>query len=66
MAANDRYGTFKNLRIIPKDPMTGKEGFALAGILLFGKDEIIATAVPSFRIALIKRVDNYDRYETID
>ncbi|OEG69756.1 hypothetical protein ATZ36_07610 [Candidatus Endomicrobiellum trichonymphae] len=56
----------KTSALYPKDPLMGKEGFALAGILLFGKDEIIATAVPSFRIALIKRVDNYDRYETID
>ncbi|MDR0820275.1 MAG: hypothetical protein LBN19_01960 [Endomicrobium sp.] len=46
-----------------KDPMTGEEGFTLAGILLFGKDEIIAAAVPAFRIDLIKRVDNYDRYD---
>jgi len=61
LAANDRYGTFKNLRIIPKEPMTGEESFTLAGILLFGKDEIIAAAVPAFRIDLINRVDNYDR-----
>ena len=42
-----------------KDPMTREEGFTLTGILLFGKDEIIAAVVPTFRIYL---VDNYDRY----
>jgi len=46
-----------------KDPNTGEEGFTLAGILLFGRDEVIAAAVPGFRIDLIKRVDNPDRYD---
>jgi hypothetical protein len=32
--------------------MTREEDFTLAGIFLFGKDEIIAMAVPSFRYRL--------------
>jgi hypothetical protein len=48
LATTDGYGTFKNLCIIA----AGEEDFALAGILLFGKDEIIATIVPSFRYRL--------------
>ncbi|MDR3125277.1 MAG: hypothetical protein LBU10_05370 [Endomicrobium sp.] len=44
-------------------PATGKEGFTLAGILLFGRDDVIAVAAPGFSIDLIKRVDNPDRYD---
>jgi predicted HTH transcriptional regulator len=36
-------------------PMVEEERFTLAGILLLGKDKIIAAAAPSFRINLIKR-----------
>ncbi|MDR1721217.1 MAG: hypothetical protein LBR09_02360 [Endomicrobium sp.] len=49
-----------------KAPVTGCKGFTLAGLLLFGKDEIIATAVPGFRIDLIKRIDNSNRYVTVE
>jgi len=38
-----------------KDPNNGEKGFTLAGILLFGKDEVVAAAIPGFRIDLIKR-----------
>ncbi|MDR0723867.1 MAG: putative DNA binding domain-containing protein, partial [Endomicrobium sp.] len=53
----------KTSNLYQKDPQTGQEGLTLAGILLFGKDVLISAAVPAFRIDLIKRVDNIDRYD---
>ncbi|NLI99717.1 MAG: DeoR family transcriptional regulator [Bacteroidales bacterium] len=46
-----------------RDLTTGKEGFTLAALLLFGKDEVIQSAIPHYKIdALVRRVD-LDRYD---
>ena len=42
---------------------TGQEGITLAGILLFGTDEQIASVAPSFKFELVKRVNDTDRYD---
>lgn len=45
------------------DITSGKEGFTLAALLLFGKDEVIQGAIPHYKIdALVRRVD-LDRYD---
>jgi ATP-dependent DNA helicase RecG len=49
-----------------KDYQTGKEGFSLAGILLFGKDETILSVIPHHKTDLILRRDNLDRYDDRD
>lgn len=59
----DNISILKHSSLYIKDPVTNEEGFNLACILLLGTDELIATAVPAFRIDLIKRVDNVDRYD---
>jgi ATP-dependent DNA helicase RecG len=43
--------------------VTGKEGFNLAAILLFGRDEIIQQAAPGYVTDCLRRVDNVDRYD---
>ncbi|MFI3214623.1 MAG: hypothetical protein R3Y24_15005 [Eubacteriales bacterium] len=43
--------------------MTGKKGFNLAAILLFGKPEVIQSCVPGYKTDAIYRVDNIDRYD---
>lgn len=48
------------------DHLTGKSGYTLACILLFGKDETIMSACPQHRTDLIKRVNNLDRYDDRD
>ncbi|MDR3306115.1 MAG: putative DNA binding domain-containing protein [Endomicrobium sp.] len=53
----------KTTSLRQRDLQTDQEGLTLAGILLFGKDVVISAAVPAFRIDLIKRVDNVDRYD---
>lgn len=42
---------------------TGEEGFNLAAVLLFGKDETIKSCLPAYKTDAIYRVDNVDRYD---
>ena len=46
-----------------RDYKTGEEGYTLAAVLLFGKDEVIQRIVPHYKIdALVRRV-NITRYD---
>ena len=56
----------KNLGMYSKDVETGKDGFALAAILLFGTDMMIRECVPAFRTDAICRKVNIDRYDDRD
>jgi len=53
-------------RLYQKDLRTGKEGYTLAAILLFGKDETILSALPHHRTDAILRRKNLDRYDDRD
>jgi len=46
-----------------KDWETGKDGFNLAAILLFGRDEVIRSCAPGYMTDAIRRVDDLDRYD---
>ena len=51
-----------------KDLLAGNEGFTMAALLLFGKDEIIQSALPHYKIdALLRKLDteHYDDRENI-
>ena len=45
---------------------TGQEGFNLAAVLLFGKDETIKSCLPAYRTDAIYRDVNMDRYDDRD
>lgn len=45
---------------------TDKEGYTLAAVLLFGKDEVIRNVLPHHRTDAILRVENVDRYDDRD
>jgi ATP-dependent DNA helicase RecG len=62
----DNMQLLQTMGLHQKNLNTGQTGFTLACILLFGKDEIIRAAVPAFRVDLIKRVENKDRYDDRD
>ncbi len=49
-----------------KNMLTGKSGYTLACILLFGKDEAILSALPHHRTDAILRRVNLDRYDDRD
>lgn len=48
------------------DPQTREEGITLAGILIFGTDQLIFNAVPHFKTDAILRFVNLDRYDDRD
>jgi ATP-dependent DNA helicase RecG len=48
------------------DPLTGKKGYTLAGVLLLGKDETILNALPHYRTDAILRKENLHRYDDRD
>ena len=49
-----------------KNLQGGKEGITLAGILLFGNDQLIQAALPHYRTDAILRKENIDRYDDRD
>lgn len=46
-----------------KDFVTGEQGYNLAAIMLFGKDEVIRSCVPGYITDALYRVENTDRYD---
>ncbi|MCB0397893.1 MAG: putative DNA binding domain-containing protein [Flavobacteriales bacterium] len=48
------------------DHQTGKDGYTLAAILLFGKDETIMDVLPHHKTDAILRIENLDRYDDRD
>lgn len=62
----DDFELLKSAQLYKKDFETGKDGFNLAAILLFGKDETILSVLPHYKIDAILRRDNVDRYDDRD
>jgi len=56
----------KSAGLYQRNMQTGKTGFTLACILLFGKDETIRSALPHHRTDAILRRVNLDRYDDRD
>lgn len=46
-----------------RDSQTGKEGYTLACALLLGKDEVIQSIVPHYKIDALLRIKNTARYD---
>lgn len=59
----DDMAMLRHASLYQTDFSQGQEGFTLAAVLLLGTDEVIRSVVPDFRIDVIKRVDNVDRYD---
>ena len=53
----------KSAGVYDEDWRTGKKGFNLAGIMLFGKDEVIRSCAPGFETDALVRRKNTDRYD---
>lgn len=56
----------KSAGLYKRDNQIGEEGVTLAGIMLFGKDEVIASVNPYCRTDALYRVDDLDRYDDRD
>lgn len=53
----------KSAGLYEKDRKSGKEGYNMACILLFGTKEAILSCVPGYKTDAIYRVENMDRYD---
>ena len=56
----------KSAGLYKKDRENGREGVTLAGVMIFGKDEIISNINPYCRTDALYRVDDIDRYDDRD
>lgn len=56
----------RSAMLYERNLQTGEEGINLAGILLLGKDETIASAIPYYRTDALLRVQDTDRYDDRD
>ena len=54
---------FKSAGLCEKDFSSGVQGYNLAGVLLFGKDEVIRSCCPGYVTDAIYRAENLDRYD---
>jgi len=59
----DNLTMLKSLGFYQKDVTTGKKGFTLGALLLFGKDEAIYTNLAYYKTDAIVRIENIDRYD---
>ena len=59
----DEMQLFRSAGLYEENLMTGKKGFNLAAILLFGKDETILSCLPTYKTDAIFRDKNPDRYD---
>ena len=62
----DNIELLKSAGMYLKDQSTGEQGITLAGILIFGSELMIQTALPHYRTDAILRRVNLDRYDDRD
>ena len=62
----DDMGLLRSAQLHRTDPITGKSGITLAGIMLLGSDELILQVCPAHRTDLILRRTDGDRYDDRD
>jgi len=62
----DNVELLKSAGMYLKDQSTGEQGITLAGILIFGSELMIQTALPHYRTDAILRRNNLDRYDDRD
>ena len=59
----DAMEIFKSAGLYEDDKRTGKKGFNLAAILLFGKDDTVRSCAPGIVTDALLRRDDVDRYD---
>ena len=53
----------RSAKLYRKDRRTGEEGYTLASVLLFGKEECISDVCPPYKTDAIARIENEERYD---
>lgn len=59
----DNMEFFRSAGLYDDDKRSGKRGFNLAAILLFGRDEVIQSCAPGYVTDALLRRENLDRYD---
>ena len=59
----DTKGMLLKAGLYQKDFLTGKSGYTLAAVLLFGKEESIQGIIPHYKIDALVKKKNTDRYD---
>jgi len=59
--SNERI--LRDARFLRRDFASGEEGLTLAAALVFGTDEVIGNILPAYRIDILVRRENTDRYD---
>lgn len=54
---------FQAAGVYRTDIKSGEKGFTMAALMLFGRDEIIQSALPHYKIDALLRRDDLDRYD---
>ncbi len=60
-ASNERI--LRDARFLRRDFATGEEGLTLAAALVFGTDDVIGNILPAYRIDILERRKNLDRWD---
>lgn len=60
-ATNERI--LRDARFFRRDFTTGEEGLTLAAAIVFGTDEVIGNILPAYRIDILERRENMNRWD---
>jgi ATP-dependent DNA helicase RecG len=53
----------RDSQLYRRDPRTGEEGFTLAAALIFGKDDVIRSILPGYKVDVLVRIKDLDRFD---
>ncbi|MBI4645671.1 MAG: putative DNA binding domain-containing protein [Bacteroidia bacterium] len=59
----DNMTILRDSQLYRRDPRTGEEGFTLASALIFGKDEVIGSILPAYKVDVLVRIKDIDRFD---
>ncbi len=59
----DNMTILRDSQLYRRDPRTGEEGFILAAALIFGKDEVIGSILPAYKVDVLVRINDLDRFD---
>ncbi len=59
----DNMTILRDSQLYRRDHRTGEEGFTLAAALIFGKDEVIQSILPGYKVDVLVRIKDLDRYD---
>ena len=65
-AANEMsdFDIIKSMGMYQTDLRTREKGFTVAAVLCFGKDDIIASVIPYWRVDVLERIEDVERYDS--